>query len=265
MHYSVMGADGPTVVLLHGIPGSGAEWEAVAERLAGDHRVVVADLIGFGESDRSDDLEALHAEGQAEALERSLTEAGVERAVFAGHDFGGPVALTLMRRRRDLFSGLALISTNAFTDTPIPMPIRAITWPLIGVAAERILFSAPSLRMMLKQGASVPLPAERHLGDQAQRRAIHRIFAASLRELAARYAPVEEALGAVDLPALVVWGDRDPFFSVDQGRRTAGAMGAARFELYEGCGHFAPEERPAALADDLRRLVREAGSETAVA
>ena len=74
--------------------------------------------------------------------------------------------------------------------------------PCLGVPPP--LFSAPALRMMLRQGASVALPAGGHVGDRGQRDAIRRVFAVSLRELAVRYAAVEEALGAVAVPALVV-------------------------------------------------------------
>lgn len=68
---------------------------------------------------------------------------------------------------------------------------------------------------------------------------------------------MKDALQRVRVPALVVWGDRDPFFSVAQGRRTAAAIPGSRFELYAGCGHFVPEERPDALVADLRRVASE--------
>lgn len=264
MHCRELGTRGPHVVLLHGIPGSAATWDGVAERLAETCRVVVPDLIGFGESDRSTDIDGLGAEEQAVALEAALDRLGVERVVLAGHDFGGPVALTLLRRRPELVSGLALIATNAFPDTPVPLPLRAVCWPLIGRVAEQLLFSGPSLRVMLRRGASRRLDARRYLGDRAERTAIRVIFAASLRELSRRYAEVETALRGAPGPTLIAWGDSDPFFTVDQGRRTA-AAGHARFALYPGCGHFVPEERPDELAEDLRRLAEESERSDAAA
>jgi pimeloyl-ACP methyl ester carboxylesterase len=65
---------------------------------------------------------------------------------------------------------------------------------------------------------------------------------------------VAETLATVRVPALIGWGDRDPFFPVEVGRRTADLVQGARFQLYEGAGHFLPEERPAELATDLGRL-----------
>lgn len=59
---------GQAVVLLHGVPGGAAAWSQVAARLKPGTDVIVPDLLGFGRSARLGDLQALHANGQAEAL-----------------------------------------------------------------------------------------------------------------------------------------------------------------------------------------------------
>lgn len=252
------GQGGPHVVLLHGIPGSGQSWTGVAEQLAARSRVIVPDLIGFGASARSDDIHVLHAAGQATVLEEVLGHLGVERAVLVGHDFGGPVALTLARRRPELVSGLVLLATNVFADTPIPLPLSAATWPGVGGPMSRILFSPPSLRLMIHQGMGTPRPVADHrlaIGDAGQQQAIRVIFGASLTRMAELYGPIQEGLGDIDAPTLVGWGGSDPFFSVEQGRRTAEAIRGASFRLYEAAGHFLPEERPEEVAADVAELV----------
>jgi pimeloyl-ACP methyl ester carboxylesterase len=85
------------------------------------------------------------------------------------------------------------------------------------------------------------------------RRWTRRIFLDSLRHLRARYEPVQRALCAVTCPSVVVWGDRDPFFPVSVGERTARSIPGARFETLQGCGHFVPGEAPAELAAIIRR------------
>jgi len=248
---------GHPVLLIHGIPGSAASWFPVARELAAGFDVVVPSLLGFGGSDRPRDLESLHAAAQAEALCRLLDELQIRTCAVAGHDFGGPVALLLQARRPQAVSHLALFATNAFTDTPIPFPLSLTTWPLLGGAVASLLFSRASLRAMLRSGTGSPrvaLEADAHLGDAGQVRSIRTIFAGSLSRLAELYAPVEAQLGRVEVPALVGWGDRDPFFSVEQGRRTASTLGAP-LRVYDGAGHFLPEERPAGIAADLRDLV----------
>lgn len=241
---------GSAVVLLHGIPGSAASWAEVATRLASHYRVLVPDLIGFGESSRSRDIDQLHAAGQANALEQALDALSIGKASFVGHDFGGPVALSLWDLAPKRFASLGLLATNAFTDTAIPFPLSATTWPIVGGLARAAVFSAASLRMMLRRGVGVPrvkIDPSAAVGDHEQAGAIATIFSASLVRLAELYGPIEQSLSTVAVPTFVAWGDRDPFFSVEQGRRTANAIRGARFELLQGAGHFLPEERPEAV------------------
>ena len=248
---------GHPLLLLHGIPGSAASWFPVARELSAGFDVVVPSLLGFGDSERPRDLDSLNAAAQADALCRLLDELQIRSCAVAGHDFGGPVALLLHARRPQAFSHLALFATNAFTDTPIPFPLSLTTWPLLGGTAASLLFSRASLRAMLRMGMGTPrvaLATTAHLGDTRQSDAIRTLFAGSLSRLAELYAPVEEELGRVVVPCLVGWGDRDPFFPVAQGRRTASALGSP-LRLYAGAGHFLPEERPTDIAADLRDLV----------
>ena len=82
--------------------------------------------------------------------------------------------------------------------------------------------------MMLRQGVgrgSTPPDPLTHLGDRDQQHAIATIFDGSLTRLAELYGPVVAALGQIDVPAFVGWGDRDPFFDLAQGERTAATLG----------------------------------------
>ena len=112
--------------------------------------------------------------------------------------------------------------------------------------------------MMLRQGVGTPrvrVDPAGAVGDRDQARAIATIFQASLLRLRELYQPIEDALRSVAVPSFVAWGDHDPFFSVEQGRRTAGAIAGSRFELLAGAGHFLPEERPEAIASLIVDLV----------
>ncbi len=60
-------------------------------------------------------------------------------------------------------------------------------------------------------------------------------------------------LANLSVPVVVGWGDRDPFFPVDQGERTAAVVGTT-LRVYAGAGHFIPEERPVEVAGDLAAL-----------
>lgn len=247
-----------TFLLLHGIPGSSATWRPVADRLGGTYDVLTPDLLGFRGVPAPSGPDTLLAPAQARHVLGLLDEAGVERAVVVAHDFGGPVAAHLWELAPERFEALALFATNAFPDTPIPFPLSTLNVPLLGPVAERLLFSGPSLAMMVRQGTGRPrvtLPLDDYLGDRAQRRAIATVFAACLRRIDELFTPVEAALRTVTVPTLVGWGTRDPFFPEAVARRTAALVPGAELTFYDGAGHFLPAERPDEVARDVERLV----------
>lgn len=252
---------GPPVVLVHGIPGSSASWETTGEMLVSTHRVVTVDLLGFGTSPRPRSASALQAPAQAEALARVLDDRGIRGATVAGHDFGGPVAAHLAAGRPDLVGGLVWLSGNAFPDTPVPLPLSLVTWPLLGSVAARALFSRPSLRLMVRQATGDGrVPGRSSVGDRSHARSIRVIFTSALRELQRHYAPVVERLSHLTVPTTVVWGDHDPFFPLEQAQRTAAVIPGAELVVLEGAGHFLPDERPREVADQIAAVTRRVGS-----
>jgi pimeloyl-ACP methyl ester carboxylesterase len=247
--------DGAPVVLLHGIPGQGVGWQRVEPLLVPRFDVITPDLIGFGASDgpATPSIDNVGPAAQAAGVARLLDELGVRDAAVVGHDFGAPVALLLGAARPDLVSALVLLAGNAFPDTPVPFPLSLTTAPLIGGLCARVLFSSPSLALMLRQGTgSGTAPPDRatSLGDRRQRRTIAAIFRGALTHLADVYVPVAAALEGAAVPLVVGWGDRDPFFPVAQGQRTA-EQGRGRLRVFEGAGHFLPHERAADVAAEI--------------
>jgi pimeloyl-ACP methyl ester carboxylesterase len=84
---------GPAVVLCHGFPELAYSWRHQLPALAGaGFRAIAPDQRGYGESDVPkgiEDYDLTHLTGDLVALLDALE---IERAVFAGHDWGGFVA-----------------------------------------------------------------------------------------------------------------------------------------------------------------------------
>ena len=77
------------LVLLHGQPGSPADWQLVTRRLPAQLHAVAADRPGYGSSQ----LPAGGFAANAHAVLDDLDSRGVKRAVLVGHSYGGGVAL----------------------------------------------------------------------------------------------------------------------------------------------------------------------------
>lgn len=250
---------GTPVVLLHGIPGSALTWAAVGERLAREYRVVIPDLLGFGRSDPpSGDY---YLEAQAHRVRELLERLGIAELVLGGHDFGGPVALTLRRLYPELrIRALILSATNLFTDTYVPPPLRLARIPLLGTALFRLLAGTRSGLRLMHRGAAVqkrevPWRAfERHLTASGVD-LTWRIFHRSLAHLETNYRAVEALLPELGVPTLILWGDCDPFFAVSVGERSHRAIPNSVFRVFPETGHFVPEEQPGRVADEIRSFL----------
>ena len=252
LHVRVSERTGPDVLLLHGIPGSSVTWDGVARRLNEHHRTIVPDLLGFGDSPAF--TVDGHAGEQAQAVLTMLDTLEVRKTHVAGFDFGGPTALELYRLAPSRVASLTLAATNVFTDTPIPLPLQTVRIPGIGRVISRLFFGRAGLALMWlgATGDRRAFPFQEFrkvLRSGSSVRTTRHIFTISLENLPRFYSDVEGALSRVAVPSTVVWGDRDPFFSVEIGRRAARAIPDAKFEVLPGCGHFIPGERPRELAD----------------
>ncbi len=94
--YSMAGS-GPAVLMLHGFPQSRAMWYPIAAELIAYHTVVLADLRGYGESQKPDqnrpqDCAAYSFRAMADDLLTLMRDIGFDRFHLVGHDRGARVA-----------------------------------------------------------------------------------------------------------------------------------------------------------------------------
>jgi pimeloyl-ACP methyl ester carboxylesterase len=249
--YSDRGA-GDAIVLLHGIPGSSHSWDQVVPLLP-TARVLVPDLLGFGMSPSGS--KDLHAFEQAEAVLKMLDYASIRAVHVVGFDFGGPVAVAMHALAPERITALTLLATNLLTDTTVPLPLQIARVPIAGELAFRLLFSGPGVAALWRQATydrvAFPLDRFRSTLDERGIATARRIFLRSLRRLQELYAPIEAELARISIPVTLMWADRDPFFPIDAGKRTADRFKAARWVLLNDCGHFLPHEKPAEVAEAI--------------
>lgn len=81
--------------------------------------------------------------------------------------------------------------------------------------------------------------------------------AAQARAVAARQEAASR-LGALTMPALVLWGEQDALAPVAVGQALAAALPHAEFEVLPGCGHLPALEKPAESAALFARLLKTA-------
>lgn len=112
------GSDKRPILLLPGITSPAATWVFVAERLAADRRVVVADIRGRGLSDNRAGLGYSLDDYVADAL-GMMQAARLEQPVILGHSMGARIGVRLAARHPAALSALIM------ADPPLTGPGRA--------------------------------------------------------------------------------------------------------------------------------------------
>jgi pimeloyl-ACP methyl ester carboxylesterase len=222
---------GLPIVLLSGPFTPRCFWDDVARNLAHDHRVVVPDLVGLGESEAPTRSGPYAMGAQAGRVRGVLNKLGIERFAVVGHDVGGVVAVHLAAHAPDRVQGLALIGTPLHSQLA---PTRAAHQ-----AAHRV---ADGIRRGARRDTSHDTSADRSRGRRRFIRAIDVPAAERLLDVIA------------GVPALVLWGEQDDVLSTEYGKRVATALDAAWVPLSDA-GHLAPRDRPERVAEELHAFV----------
>ena len=76
-------------------------------------------------------------------------------------------------------------------------------------------------------------------------------YAARRVRLQRNFERVEQSLGKVTQPALLIWGAEDRLILLEDGRRLQSSLPAARLVVFDSCGHLPQEEMPERFAREV--------------
>lgn len=251
LHYWVHGPAGaPWVVLLHGAGMDHQMFDPQVEALAADHRVLVWDCRGHGQSRP---LHAtVHIEDLVGDLLAILDEVGAARAVIGGHSLGGYVAQHFYRQHPSRARALVVIGA-----TGIALPNSRMA--LLGLRIARPVMRALPYRWLV--GASAKGTALRPAVRDYARAAMLQIDA---RDFFRIWTSVEEAITRegmpehrVRVPMLVMHGARDRMGTIrrDAPRWRAHDPSMTFIEIPEA-GHNANQDNPEFVNRVLRQFLQ---------
>lgn len=243
--------EGPALVMVHGTPFSSQVWRRIAPLMARSRRVYLFDLLGYGASDKP---EADVSLGVQDALLCELLALwGLERPEVVAHDFGGATALRAWFLRGARFGRLTLIDPVALAPwgSPFVAHVRHHEPAFAGLPA----YAHRALLDAYLQGAS-------HLGLDAETLAIYRAPWEGTEGQAAFYRQIaqmnqghtdeaEARYGRLDCPVTLLWGEKDDWIPLSQGRRLASILSVDRFLPVPEAGHLVQDDAPEAIVAAL--------------
>lgn len=248
--------DGPVVVLLHGFPTNADLWRDEIMLLASRMRVIAPDLLGYGASDRPPDASDLDERAQARHMDELLAALGVDHAAVVGHDVGGVVAQLLALDGRVGVDALVLVDSPAFDSWPAEH-VRAIG----DVPPERQTADvvADTVRRTFEIGMSHPERLDPMIVDafvEPWREDPAAFFAAARAISGEGLRGRERELEAFDAPALLLWGEDDPFQPPAIAERLSDLLPGSAIALLPGCSHFVMEDAPRTVGPLLFEYLR---------
>ncbi len=151
--FARIGGSGAPLLLLHGYPQTHVMWHPVAERLAQDFTLVIADLRGYGESSCPETLSD-HASYSKRAMAADMVglmaALGHERFAVLGHDRGARAAYRMALDAPEHVERMALLDivpTHAMWSTMgRTLALKAYHWPFLAQPAplpETLISGAP--------------------------------------------------------------------------------------------------------------------------
>jgi pimeloyl-ACP methyl ester carboxylesterase len=241
------------VVLLHGQPGSGADWQQVADRLPDGLGVLAPDRPGYGAS-------AQPAGGfvaGARAVLAEMDSRGIDHAVLVGHSYGGGVALATAQLAPERVEALVLLASVGpgcltLADWVLAAPVSGefsalVAWRLTPWFGRAVLAAARLVRRR-------PLGPDQAVNWQIWAGAHHdhgplwRSFLAEQRALVRELGSLTAALPAVAQPVLLVADPHDMIVPVRSTRQLATALPDARIQMLDGPGHHLPRRAAPQIA-----------------
>jgi pimeloyl-ACP methyl ester carboxylesterase len=256
----------PAIVLIHGLPGTAEDFEAVTPLLRG-HRTISIDRPGYGFSTGG----YFAFSRQIQALHELIEDLHVDRPILVGHSYGGTIALGYAETYRypTEVGGLVLVDAaagdcsrhdNTFTRVQAHF-IKFIELPGIAQVAD------VSFSQLVRTASAEPVESEAFSPAPVNPKHRHRVLAINLKhgnleaysgEVLAANKEIEKVnrgLGGLRVPTVVIQGAQDKLVKPRCGQSIAASVPKAKLHMVAG-GHMAPYTHPQAVAAAATTLSR---------
>jgi haloalkane dehalogenase len=261
MHVMERGRGIP-VVCLHGNPTWGFLWRKVALGLDPERfRIIMPDIVGLGYSDKPRYAAAHSLENHIRWFGALLDRMGLDRFLFAGQDWGGPIGFGALAERASRVAGLVVLNTvigpprqgfrptafHRFANMPVISDVifRFGQFPQIALPfaqGDRRSIDGAALRAYVRplldpRTNIAPLALARMVPDSPRHPSIPALGRG------------QEFVSGFHGPASIVWGTRDPILGRVLGWVEKN-LPAARVWRTDA-GHFLQEEVPGEIGEAI--------------
>lgn len=242
LHYNDQGpANGPVVVLVHGLGGRGDDWRDLAPYLAkAGYHVYTPDLPGYGLSARPADF-SYSVHDEADVVAGFMDGLGLKQVDLGGWSMGGTIAQHVAFRHPELVRRLMLFDSAGLPEMPkwdvrlftpdSPAQLAQLDALLMPVPPDVPGFIARDIVRIMKKNAWV----------------VHRAMDSMLTGKDA----TDQLLPQLKMPVLIVWGGVDQITPLSLGETMHRLVPQSQLDVIPSCGHLAPRQCAARIGPDV--------------
>ncbi len=261
--------DGPAFVAMHGFPDHlGIYDDLVPFLTAAGRRVVTFDFLGFGRSDKQAGARYTFAQ-QLGDLEAVVDALALDQIVPVAHDSSGPAAINFCLAHPARVVSLCILNSAYDDATAVVWPELVTTFatPTLAALAGAIAQDPAQFGWLLtwQQGRFVtalpddlkphfaatigPLIADNFTKAPSSGPAFMQLAAQFFAELARNTVRLPE-LKALDVPVKVIWGEFDPYLTIDMAKDRAARFKRASLHVLPA-GHWLQADLPQRVAAEM--------------
>lgn len=261
MHYVDEG-DGEPIVMVHGTPAWSFLYRDLIKALSGRYRCIAPDHLGYGLSDKPAHA-AYRPEDHARRLHALVEHLRLPPFTLVVHDYGGPTGLSYAIERPGAARALVLFNTWMWSLRREPFAQvagRVAGGPLGALLIRRLNLEARVLFRSVwgdrsKLSADVHRQYVRPFPRPDDRQAMW-VLARELLASSEWYESLWSRRESIrDIPALLLWGMKDPIFGPRFLARWQALFTNARTITFPTAGHFVQDEEHDAVALEVARFL----------
>jgi pimeloyl-ACP methyl ester carboxylesterase len=229
------------VVFMHGNPGNSYDWLAMMRSVPPGARAIAFDTPGFGQADKPWDYGYRFAQ-VTPWLDAFFAKLGVDRVHLVGHDIGSVSGVEWGSRRPSRLASATIISGGVIIGYEQHYIARVYRTPVAGENFQEGT-TRDAFYNEIQRNNPRPLPREffdRNYDylDRRTRCAVLKAYRSTPEDTDEFAVPQAQRLRPHDIPALVLWGDKDPFISPDVAHNQRQAFPRADVHVFRQTGHW---------------------------
>lgn len=251
--------DSIPIVLIHGTGASLLTWNAWAENLKNDYRVIRFDLPAYGLTGPNAD-NSYSMDYYADFLRAFLDKLGVKQCVLGGNSLGGGVAWNFALKYPGRVSKLVLVDAGGYPmqSKSVPIAFQVARLPVLKQLFTKITprsIIESSLTNVYADDTKVTPELVEQYWDMALRAGNRAAFIARMSS-GNKLNTDWQKIKTLQMPTLILWGAQDYLIPLDVARRFEADLPHDTLIIYKNAGHVPMEEIPAETVRDLRQFLQ---------